>query len=140
MARRQRRSEWHRDGSGRLTCSLGERGLRVRLFEKRKDGPFYRAVWVPGSGINQRPLKTKDKDKALKLGKDLLSELLKGNVAQTGGRLTLGQLWHRFSTECLDFLDNKERTRKDATARIEGFSGGAPRRTRKATSGRSRCR
>lgn len=119
MARRNpRRSDWHRDKSGRLTCSLGERGMRIRLFEKRKGGPFYRAVWLPGEGISQRALGTKDKDDALRLGKLLLSELLKGDVSHAKVKcLTLGRLWTLFSTECLEFLDNKTRTRKDAAAR-----------------------
>jgi integrase len=121
MARRTpRRSEWHRDKSGRLTCSLGERGMRVRLFEKRKEGPFYRVVWLPGEGINQRALGTKDKDEALRLGKLLLSELLKGETARVQVmRLTLGQLWKLFSTECLEHLDNTARTQSDATARAK---------------------
>ncbi|HVX40449.1 MAG TPA: tyrosine-type recombinase/integrase [Gemmatimonadaceae bacterium] len=94
--------------------------MRVRLFQKRKDGPFYRAVWLSGEGINQRPLGTKDKDEALRLGKLLLSELLKGEKASTQLKtLMLGQLWKLFSTECVEFLDNKARTRKDANARAK---------------------
>jgi integrase len=121
MARRTlKRSEWHRDKSGRLTCSLGERGLRVRLFEKRRDGWFYRVVWIPGKGRDQKPLRTKDKDEAFRLGKLLLSELLKNGLQPISGTpLTLGVLWRKYSLECVEFLDNGERTRQDANARWE---------------------
>ncbi len=121
MARRTlKRSEWHRDKSGRLSCSLGERGMRVRLFEKRKSGWFYRTVWIPGKGRDQKPLKTKDKDEALRLGKLLLAELLKSGVQPLrAAPLTLGELWDKYSLECVEFLDNSERTRADAKARWE---------------------
>src|SRR5438876_410891 len=47
MATRNRRNEWHQV-HGRWTRSLGERGMRVRIFEKRRNGTFYRTTWVPG--------------------------------------------------------------------------------------------
>jgi integrase len=113
-----KRSDWHRDKSGRLSCSLGERGMRVRLFEKRRDGWFYRVVWEPGIGRHQQPLGTKDKDEALRQGKLLLAQFLQnGRQPLRSGPLTLGDLWRRYSQECVDFLDNSERTRKDAKAR-----------------------
>lgn len=129
MARRTlKRSEWHRDKSGRLSCSLGERGMRVRLFEKRRDGPFFRAVWISGRGRDQKPLRTADKDEALKRGKLLLAELLKfGESRSNHSTLTLGHLWERYSHECSEFLDNHPRTRKDAEARwtiLHAFFGG----------------
>ena len=49
MATRNRRNEWHQV-HGRWTRSLGERGMRVRIFEKRRNGTFYRTTWVPGRG------------------------------------------------------------------------------------------
>ena len=94
--------------------------MRVRLFQKRKDGPFYRVVWLPGDGMNQRALGTKDKDEALGLGKMLLSELLKGETSRAHvKRLTLGRLCQLFFSECVEFLDNKERTKSDAAARAK---------------------
>jgi hypothetical protein len=42
---------------------------------------FFRAVWRPGVGEDQSPLPTKDKDEALHLGRLLLAELLRGEVA-----------------------------------------------------------
>src|SRR4051794_37865925 len=59
MARRTgKRSELRRTANGAWTCSLGDRGARVRLFQKRRDGVFYRAVWRPVGGEDQRALGT----------------------------------------------------------------------------------
>src|SRR4051812_49015249 len=112
MARRTaKRSEWRRTTSGALTCSIGERGTRVRLFQKRSDGMFFRAVWRPGMGEDQKPLGTRERDEAIHLGRLLLAELLRGTAPVLPQSLTLGQLWRRYSIECAEHLDNKERTR-----------------------------
>ena len=119
MAQRiARRNRWHRTKAGAWTCSIGDRGVRVRLFQKRRGGTFHRAVWIPGAGEDQRPLGTTDREEALRLGRLLLAELLKGEV-QSSPRtpLTLGELWRRYSSECAEYLDNKERTREDSEAR-----------------------
>ncbi len=119
MAQRiARRNSWHRTKTGAWTCSIGERGVRVRLFEKRRGGTFHRAVWIPGAGEDQRPLGTTDREEALRLGRLLLAELLKGEVqTSTRSPLTLGELWRRYSSECAEYLDNKERSRDDSEAR-----------------------
>src|SRR5580704_1837739 len=120
----RKRSDWHRTKNGCWTCSLGERGMRVWLFQKRRDGPFYRAMWRSGQTEDQKPLATKDQDEALRLGKSLLSELLKGEFFQPQRQpLTLSQLWERYSHECADFLDNAEKSRKDATSRARILLG-----------------
>jgi integrase len=94
---------------------MGERGARVRLFQKRKDGVFFRAVWRPGAGEDQAPLGTKDQSEALQLGRLLLAELLRGEVAAVAPQLlSLGRLWRRYSAECAEYLDNKDRSRKGA--------------------------
>jgi integrase len=119
MAQRiARRNRWHRTKAGAWTCSIGDRGVRVRLFQKRRGGTFHRAVWIPGAGEDQRPLGTTDREEALRLGRLLLAELLKGEgQASPRTPLTLGELWRRYSSECAEYLDNKERTRKDSEAR-----------------------
>src|SRR2546422_1312869 len=63
MATRNRRNEWHQV-HGRWTRSLGERGMRVRIFEKRRNGTFYRTIWVPGRGRNHGSLRTRDRNEA----------------------------------------------------------------------------
>jgi integrase len=98
--------------------------MRIRLFQKRKDGAFYRAVWLHDLGIDQRPLSTSDKDEALRLGRALLAELLRGEESQAAARpLTLGELWNRYSKECADYLDNGEKSRKDSEARSRVLLG-----------------
>ena len=119
MAQRiARRNGWHRTQAGALTCSIGERGCRVRLFEKTRGGGFHRAVWIAGAGEDRRSMNTTDREEALRLGRMLLAELLKGE-GQASPRipLTLGELWRRYSSECAEYLDNKETTRKDSAAR-----------------------
>lgn len=119
-----KRNSWHRTKSGAWTCSLGERGLRVRLFQKRKGGMFHRAVWRPAFGCDQKPLGTDDRDTAMQLGRMLLAALLKGEVISTAQvPLTLGNLWSRYSTECVEFLDNKETTREDSEGRARVLLG-----------------
>jgi integrase len=117
MARRiAKRSDWHRTESGAWTCSIGERGLRVRLFQKRSGGTFYREYWTAGK-LDRKPLGTTEKDEALRLGRLLYAELLKGEgLASPIRPLTLLQLWRRYSTECAEHLDNKPKTRDGAEA------------------------
>lgn len=119
MAQRiARRNSWHRTKAGAWTCSIGDRGVRVRLFQKRRGGTFHRAVWIPGAGEDQRLLGATDREEALRLGRLLLAELLKGEAqALPRAPLTLGELWRRYSSECAEYLDNKERTRDDSEAR-----------------------
>jgi len=121
--RTRKRSEWHRTKTGCWTCSLGERGMRVRLFEKRRDGAFYRETHVPGKGRDQAPLHTSDKDVAERLGRELLANLLTGQAALPAGPLTLGVLWDAFRTECAAYLDNKPRTRRDEALRAKILLG-----------------
>src|SRR5687767_5433023 len=70
-----RRSSWHQV-KGCWVRSLGERGMRVRLFQMRRDGSFYRDVWVPGRGKDRRCLGTRDRTEAERLGRQLLAALL----------------------------------------------------------------
>lgn len=114
MARRTRkRSEWHRTKNDCWTCSLGERGMRVRLFQKRSNGSFYREVHQPGEGRDQQPLGTREKEIAERLGRELLANLLTGKSVKPAGLLTLGDVWTRFRKESVAYLDNKKRTRED---------------------------
>lgn len=118
VATRNRRNEWHQV-QGKWTRSLGERGLRVRLFQKRKDGTFYRTVWIPGRGRDHRSLLTRDRDEAERSGRLLLAELLRQEDAATPGRLTLRDLWHRYERECAAYLDNLPRARREDAARAQ---------------------
>lgn len=121
-----RRNSWHRTKkSGVWTCSIGEHGARVRLFQKRRGGTFHRVIWNPDAGVeDQRPLGTTDREEALRLGRQILAKLLTGEV-QSSPRtpLTLGELWQIYSSQCDDYLDNKERSQRDAEARSRVLIG-----------------
>src|SRR5689334_4562764 len=78
MPRKVPRSEWTKGKRGGWRCSIGERGLRIRLFQNRCGGVFSRAVWVPGSGWDTKSLKTNNRDEAERLGRALQVELLQG--------------------------------------------------------------
>jgi integrase len=120
------RSEWHRSKHGTWARTFGGRGYRVRLFQKRKGGVFYRAVYVPGSnGCDRKALGTSDKAEAEQLAKQLMAALLREDEAspttqigvvrpRTQETITLRVLWERYSKECEEFLDNSQESRADA--------------------------
>ena len=121
----RRRNGWHQV-SGKWTRSLGERGCRVRLFEKRRNGTFYREMWISGSGYDRRCLGTKDRETADRLGRELLAGLLRGEELVAEQVVTLGQVWDLYRTSCAAFLDNKPRSQRDYAARaavLIGFFG-----------------
>ncbi len=123
--RSNRRNGWHQV-NGKWTRSLGERGCRVRLFQKRRKGVFYRDVWIPGEGYDRTSLRTRDRDRAERLGRELLANLMTGEVTEAAGVVTLGQLWEQYHRECAAHLDNKVRTQRDYAARASvliGFLG-----------------
>ena len=120
-----RRNGWHQV-NGKWTRSLGERGCRVRLFQKRRTGVFYRDVWIPGEGYDRTSLRTRDRDRAERLGRELLANLMRGEEIEVTSTLTLGQLWEQYRTQCSAHLDNRLRTQQDYASRARvliGFFG-----------------
>lgn len=109
MANPIRRDQWY-EIDGKWALSLGERGMRVRLFQKRRDGVFFRAVWVPGSGCSQASLQTSNRDQAEQLGRELLAALQEANAPLSVGTVRLGDLARRYQVECTTHLDNTART------------------------------
>ncbi len=108
---------WHQI-DGRWSCSLGERGIRIRLFENRRGGVFYRAVWQAGRGKNRRSLGTTDRKEAERQGKALLATLRQGEASAIAQqRLTLGELWERYSKTCPAYLGHTRGARVDAATR-----------------------
>lgn len=124
-------AEWHRLDDGTWARSLGGRGYRVRLFQKRRGGVFYRAVYIPGrQGCSRKALDTTDKSEAERLAKQLIGALLQENNAVAHAAcvsptavavdkpaekaMPLRTLWERYSRECDEFLDNAPETRADA--------------------------
>jgi len=119
MAKPTRRDGWRCVG-GKWTRSAGERGTRVRLFQKRRNGTFYRAVWVRGRGHDRACLHTHERDEADRLGKQLLAALLSGEAHKLGsGSVSLKALWERFKNESPNFLDNHLRTRQETEVRAK---------------------
>jgi len=107
------------------TRTIGTRGCRVRLFQERSGGTFYRAVWVSNERRSDiKCLQTLDKDQAEELGKRLVAALLSGDRSRTpGGKITLGELWERYSTENPEFLDNDPGSRKDSLSHARNLIG-----------------
>src|ERR1700728_2048525 len=85
---------WHQV-KGRWTRSLGMRGLRVRLFQMRRGGKYYRDIWLPGRGKNRKSLGTTERGEGERLGQILLAQLIKAAPANgvSEAILTLGDLW-----------------------------------------------
>lgn len=110
--RKPRRNEW-RQVRGKWTRSLGERGLRIRLFEMTKGGRYYRDLWIPGRGKSRKCLGTSDRAEAERFGRELLSALLRDGEVTESGVLPLSYLWERFQKECPAFLDNDPTTRSN---------------------------
>jgi integrase len=116
--RQKRRDQWRQTKKGTWTCSLGHRGLRVRLFQNRKDGPFYREAHLPGKGKDRASLRTCNRDRAEALGRKLYAALLSGETPKPSAPVTLGELAQAFVHDSPMFLDNARRTRDDARTRF----------------------
>jgi len=83
---------------------------------------FYRSLWVPGRGTERRCIGTTDRAEAERLGKELLAALLRDEQVESGV-LTLGDLWKRYKTQCVAFLDNHPKSQLDDTGRAEVLRG-----------------
>jgi len=114
---------WRKTKHGLWTCSLGQRGCRVRIFEKRLNGQYYREVWRSGSGRSTRCLGTANRREAERLGRELLKALLTGAAAIGQGPLRLGNLVRMYLTESPSHLDNTSSSQADARARSQTLLG-----------------
>lgn len=93
--------------------------MRIQLFEKRSGGQFYRSVWIPGHGRNRKSLGATDRNEADRLGRALLSALLRDEETTASGAVTLRDLWDRYERDSATFPDNTEKTRLDDTGRAQ---------------------
>src|SRR5438132_798889 len=74
------------------TKSLGERGHRIRLYEKYPGGPIMRSVYIDGKEV-RKSLAHRDKEKATRQGYELLNALLtneRAGPAESNARAPLG--------------------------------------------------
>lgn len=120
MAKRKpRRDEWRATARG-WTRSFGDRGLRVRLFQKRKNGKFYRSIWRPGVGVDEKCVHTTDRGEAERLIKELLAKATLGETDERPSNepVTLLSLLDRYCKEAASFLDNSKPTRDDGVTRV----------------------
>lgn len=117
MPRKPRRDTW-RQVDGKWVRSLGSRGARIRLFESAM-GVYYRDVWMSGLGKSRKSLGTSDRAEADRMGKELLSGMLRQEDISSSGTVTLRYLWERYNKESPAFLDNGQRTRKEEERHVE---------------------
>lgn len=116
--RKPSRTEW-KQARGKWSRSFGDSGTRIRLFQNRSGGNFYRSLWLRGRGEDRKCMGTSDRVEAERLAKDLVAALLRDEQLVSSGELPLGLLWDRYQSECVTFLDNDARTREEAGGHAE---------------------
>lgn len=106
--------------------SLGERGLRVYLFERTPGGNLYREVYVGGKRVAaKRSLGYTDTERAEADGYTLLAKLKAREEALTESRLTLSALFDMYVGSPAHRA-KKARTRREDESklrRVDGFLG-----------------
>ncbi len=116
---------WHKNASGRWSLSLGVRGLKVRVEQRKPGGTFQRVYRVPGVRTTYASLKTADRKEARRLAIAFIRELEKGKKVSLAEPLTLDRMWERYQQEAPSYRGNTERTRKqkktDARLLIAGL-------------------
>jgi len=123
MARKTASPKWKQMDNGRWACSLGMRGATVRLFQKRKGGSFYRAVYCPGRGISRACIGTADKGEAVHIGLLLVAGLLRDELPAVPGSLTLKTLCDQYSAKCQRFGMLNEASKNDGLSRMKILIG-----------------
>lgn len=107
--------DWHQRKNGRWHMSLGVRGCRVRITQRKVGGPFIAITWIGHRKI-QKSLGTTKRPKAKQLAEAYLVELHQRSTAPQQP-LTLKRLWELYQAGSAGFQSNTPRTRKDkATA------------------------
>jgi integrase len=110
------RSDWQKGDSGCWSLSLGERGRRVRIFQRVPGGLFFRETWIEGRGRFAASLRCTDREEAKRRGIAFYLALGASDAKPLGRPLTLGALWNRYQQEATPYRMLTERTRKDRIA------------------------
>ncbi|MFQ5903310.1 MAG: hypothetical protein ACE5JO_06435, partial [Candidatus Binatia bacterium] len=98
--------------------SLGERGLRVYLFERVPGGPLYREVYVGGQRVAaKKSLGHRDRERAEADGYMLLAKLKAREDALRGSKLTLSTLFDIYIVAPAH-RGKKPRTRREDEAKL----------------------
>jgi len=99
--------------------SLGERGCRVVLFERKPGGVLYREVWVGGKRVAaKKSLGHRDRERAKADAYKLLATLKSNQDALSGGRLTLRTLFDIY-VGSPSFQAKKSRTQREDRRKLE---------------------
>src|SRR6266571_3995306 len=116
---------WHRSKSGCWSLSLGVRGMKVRVEQRKPGSTFQRVYRVPGVRTTYASLGTTDREEARRLAIQFIRELEKGKQINLAEPLTLERMWDRYQQEAPSYRGNLERTRKqkqtDARLLIAGL-------------------
>jgi integrase len=128
-----KRAEWRKSESGCWSCSIGKRSRRVRIFQRKAGGQFYRDVWIAGKGKSRASMGTKSRTEARALAEAFLRGIQEAldcddaQPSQARAPLTLGELCNRYREEAPAYRKNKPRTRSDKNARAELLCAGIGR-------------
>lgn len=99
--------------------SLGERGLRVYLFERTPGGNIYREVWIDGErAAAKKSLGHSDKERAEAQAYELLAKLKAREDAVREQKLTLSVLFDMYTVSPA-FLAKKARTQGEDRKKLE---------------------
>ncbi len=99
--------------------SLGERGLRVVLFERKPGGPLYREVWIGGKRVaTKKSLRHRDRELAEADGYRLLARLKSHQDARTHTEVTLETLFDMYVGSPAHGA-KKDRTRREDEQRLK---------------------
>lgn len=106
------------------TKSIGERGNRVRLYEKYHGGPIIRSVFVHGREV-RKSLGHRDKEKAIRQGYELLAALVANEQALEERSLTVGMLTDLYlqSPAHMSKKDRTQRADERSLRRVGAFVG-----------------
>jgi integrase len=120
---------WHKNESGCWSLSLGVRGLKVRVEQRKQGATFYRVYRLPGGKQTYASLQTRDKEEARRLAAEFLREVEAGRKPASEP-LTLERLWHRYQQEAPGYRQNTERTKKQKHAEMALLLAGLGTRKR----------
>src|SRR5215207_6832080 len=82
-------SDWRNSKRGCWSLSLGERGRRVRVFQRQPGGLFFRETWIEGRGRNSASLHTQHKEEAQRRAVAFYLALTEGREPRPQPDLTL---------------------------------------------------
>lgn len=107
---------WHQSKSGCWSLSLGVRGLKVRVQQRKPANVFYRVHRDPGRRATYESLHTTSRTEARRLALDFIRELAKRSKPAPAEPLSLERLWDLYQQEAPSYRQNTERTRKQKQA------------------------